>query len=470
VILSKKIEVFVARHKLIVPGDRVLAAVSGGPDSVALLHLLYDLREELGLHLEVAHLQHGIRDEEAREDARFVAGMAEKLGLPFHLKEVNVPKIRSAAGRGNLEQLARDERYRFFAEVARRRRINKVAVGHTEDDQAETVLMWFLRGSGLTGLRGMSPMRPLEDSNNDHVLLIRPLLGISKDTVLEFLREKQIGYRVDHTNQDTNRLRNWIRQCLLPQLKVRLDAQLPGRLSKQAELIRDEDVFLERLARHEFDKIRGSKGIDRKLFVTHAKAMQRRILRRWIEETRGHLRGIDFVHVDELLKLIENSIPQSRITLPGGWELLKEYEILRLEKRSRSPKRLCYQYELHIGRELKVPEADMTIRSEYIAPPLQSLPEDFTQAVFDAAALPTPLFVRNFRRGDRFRPLGMTGHRKVKDLFIEKKVPLLIRATLPLLSAGEEIIWIPGFGRAEIGKIHPQTASIIRLTAVCYVC
>ena len=167
--LPRKVTEFIIGQGLLSPGDRVLIAVSGGPDSVLLLHVLYDLCEELELHLEVAHLQHGIRGAEAQEDAQFVAELAEKLGLPFHLKELNLRQIKSAAGKGNLEALARAERYRFFAAVARERKLDKIATGHTQDDQAETVLMWLLRGSGPKGLGGMPPTCRLDGTNIDSV-------------------------------------------------------------------------------------------------------------------------------------------------------------------------------------------------------------------------------------------------------------------------------------------------------------
>ena len=159
--IQEKFKKVIRKSQLISLGDRVLVAVSGGPDSVALLHVLYNLQDELGLHLEVAHLEHGIRGEEAKDDARFVRGLAERLNLPVHIKEVSVPRLRSQAGRGNLEELARLERLRFFAEVARRRNLDKIATAHTQDDQAETVLMWLLRGSGRKGLGGIAPVNPL---------------------------------------------------------------------------------------------------------------------------------------------------------------------------------------------------------------------------------------------------------------------------------------------------------------------
>ena len=181
--ISGEVLTFIQRHQLLARGDRVLVAVSGGPDSVALLHLLYELREEMELQLEVAHLQHGIRGAEAEEDARFVAELAEKLGLPLHLKTVDLPRIRSAAGKGNLEELARVERYRFFAAVARERKLGKIATAHTQDDQAETVLMWLLRGSGLKGLGGMPPLHELDGTDIEsasRLFVIRPLLDVSQ--------------------------------------------------------------------------------------------------------------------------------------------------------------------------------------------------------------------------------------------------------------------------------------------------
>ena len=467
--IQSKVSKFVEKHRLLLEGDRIIVAVSGGPDSVALLGLLYDLREELGIQLEIAHVEHGIRGEEAREDARFVAAMAARLGLPFHLKEINLPEIRSEAGKGNLEQLAREERYRFFAEAAREHRINKVATGHTADDQAETVVMRFLRGSGVRGLGGISPQRPLTAGNHD-LLLIRPLLGISKAEVLEFLKQKQIDYRIDRTNRDTKLLRNWVRFNLLSQLTERTDPHLASRLAQDAELVRDEDEFLESLARQELQRIGVLSGVYRELFLRLSRVMQRRVLRLWIEETRGHLRGIDFAHVEELVRFIADGTPQGRVAIPGGWELLKEYEMLRLARHSRSRKPICYSYKISIGTDLNIPEAAMTIRSERLVPPLLRLPADLMEAVFDAAALPAPLVVRNFRKGDRFRPLGMRGRKKVKDLFIEKKVPLSVRAVLPLLTIRKEILWIPGYGRSEVGKIHTQTSSILRLTAASVNC
>jgi tRNA(Ile)-lysidine synthase len=469
--VERKVREFLKRQELLTPSDRVLVAVSGGPDSVALLHILYDLREELELRLEVAHLQHGIRGEQAQEDARFVEALAAKMKLPFHLKEVNLRHIKSAAGKGNVEALGRDERYRFFAAVAREHRLDKIATAHTQDDQAETMLMWLLRGSGLKGLGGMSPRHRLNGTNiasDSRLIVIRPLLTVSRAEIEEYLNEKYLTFRIDPSNQDTRFLRNWIRLKLIPQLKEKIDRNLPSRLAQQAELIREEDELLDALAKAALEETRNAEGMNRRSLLKHGKVVQRRLLRLWIEKTRGHLRGLDFQHVEALLDLIIAGPPQSRLAIPGGWELVKEYETLRLEKRSRSLKQqcACYSYELQVGEDLHVREARLTIEAREILPPLPSPPADLMGVFFDRASLAGKLTMRNFRPGDRFQPLGMRGHKKVKELFIEKKIPLSVRASLPLLVLGDEIIWIPGYGRSEVGKVTPDTKVILNLKAV----
>ncbi|MBM2802332.1 MAG: tRNA(Ile)-lysidine synthase [Deltaproteobacteria bacterium] len=466
--LAKRISNYSQTQGLILSGDRILVAVSGGPDSVALLRLLVELRDEFQLDLEVAHLQHGMRGEEAREDARFVTALADTLGLPFHLKEVSVPEIRSAAGKGNLEALARQERYRFFAEVARARGLDKVATAHTLDDQAETVLMRFLRGSGMKGLGGMAPLQVMDSTGGlpSKLTVVRPLLETSKVEIVNYLTEKHQTFRLDRTNWDSALLRNWIRLELLPKMRERVDSRLSERLGQQAELMRDDDALLAELARRKLEEISTANGLNRNALLAEPIALQRRLLRLWIETARGNLRGMDFVHIDELLRLITDGPPQGRLAIPGGWELAREYDLLRLVCRLVWVERECYSYELTVGSTRQIPEAGRELRSELIKPPLAELPADLSVAVFDAACLTGPLTVRNFRRGDYFQPLGMTGHKKIKDLFIDNKVALSVRAKLPLLVLGQEVIWVPGYGRSAIAQVSADTKAILRLKLV----
>ena len=459
---------YIYGQSLLLPGDHVLVAVSGGPDSVALLHLLFRLAPELELRLEVAHLQHGIRGEEARADARFVGELARQVNLPFHLEEIDLPQMRTAAGRGNLEALAREERYRFLASVARERSMSKIATAHTLDDQAETFLMRLLRGAGSRGLGGMAPTRRLGAGvrGRGDVVVIRPLLGISKAEIFDFLRTNEFNYRIDRTNEDTSLLRNWVRLDLLPRLQSRFGENLNQRLSQQAAILREEGRLLERLAGAGLAQSRTSGGVHRTSFLKQDKAVQRLMLRLWIEETRGHLRAIDFGHIESLLSFIREGPAQGRLALPGGWELVREYERLKLEKLSSTRKRVCYSYDLRIGEDLQVPEAGLTIRCARVSPARADLPLSLMEAVFDLESLTETLTVRNFRRGDRFQPLGMEGHKKLKELFIDKKIPLSVRASLPLLTMAGEVLWIPGYGRSNMARIGPQTKAVLRLEAV----
>ena len=449
---------------LIARGDRLLVAVSGGPDSVALLHLLYEMREEFQLHLQIAHLQHGIRSEEAKSDARFVAALAEQLNLPFHMKEVSVPAMRLAAGKGNLEALARAERYRFFTEVTAAHGLTKVATGHTLEDQAETVLMRFLRGSGLKGLGGIAPVQGMRSLGG--LTIIRPLLQISKQDLLAYLAERGQDFCVDRTNGDTSLLRNWLRLELLPKIRERVDARLSERLAQQAEIMRDEDALLDQWARAKLKDICSTEGLNRQSLLAEAVAMQRRLLRLWIEAVTGSLRGLDFDHIDGLVRLIEQGPPNGRIALPRGWQVARQYNKVKLVRRGVLAQCPCYEYRFMPGEPLSITEAGCQICSEFTKAPLERLPSDLMEAVFDLSGIAGPLTVRNFRNGDYFQPLGMTGHKKIKDLFMERKLPLKERARLPLLAEGPEILWVPGHGRSERAKVTLATTSVLRLKVI----
>jgi tRNA(Ile)-lysidine synthase len=465
--LPRKFKQTIEKYQMLASGQRILAAVSGGPDSVSMLYLLCDLREALELTIEVAHLQHGIRGEEAVEDARFVAGLAERLGLIFHLKEVDLPQLKVASGKTSLEEIGRLERYRFFAETAQSRRLDAVATAHTADDQAETIIMRLFRGAGRTGLRGIAPVGQLAIGLERHcanALLIRPLLDIRRREVMEYLEQRKLTYRSDSSNKDLFFLRNWIRLKLMPQVSERFGDKLPARLCAQAQVLRDEEDYLADLTRQQLEDVSHGKKLDRKLFLNLNKALQRRVIRLWIERRRGHLRAIDFDHAQAALSLIADGPPQGRLALPGGWQLAREYETITFERPTVKPR--CYRYQFKPGMTLAVIEAGITIDSKLIDSAPINFPDNLMEAVFDADLLKGNLLVRNFRNGDRFQPLGMRGHKKVKDLFIANQLPLRMRAALPLLVMDNEILWIPGYGRSDFARIGSATRISLHLKVI----
>ena len=453
---------------MLYPGQRVLAAVSGGPDSIAMLHLLYDLREELKLTIQVAHLQHGIRGEEAIEDARFVARLAERLGLICHFKEIDLPQLK-VASKTSLEEIGRMERYRFFAETAQRHGLDAVVTAHSADDQAETIVMRLFRGAGRTGLRGIVPVSRLPvgvDCRCAGVMLIRPLLGAHRREVMEFLEQRELTYRNDSSNKDLFFLRNWIRLKLMPQVSEKFGDSLAARLCAQAEVLREEEDYLADLARQHLANVSDGRKLNRKLFLNVNKALQRRVIRLWIEQRRGHLRAVGFDHIEAALSLISAGPPQGRLAFPGGWQLAREYEWITFERDHPNVKPRRYSYQYKPGMTLAVIEAGITIDSELIDAVPVKLLDDLMEAVFDAGLLKGSLRVRNFRNGDRFRPLGMEGHKKVKDLFIANRLPSRLRTALPLLVLDDEILWIPGFGRSELARVGPATKISLHLKAI----
>lgn len=464
--LEEKLRETIQKHSMLSHGDGVLVAVSGGPDSIALLDLLCRLKGELGLRLEVAHLQHGIRGEEAGEDAGFVAEIVRRLGLRFHLKEVNLSRAKAEKGRGNLEAMAREERYDFFSELAQERGLLKVAVAHTRDDQAETLLMRLLRGSGRRGLAGIPPVRCLIREKTSGPWLIRPLIDATRKEILSYLAGRNLVYRSDRTNFDPGPLRNWVRLVLLPQLEEKAGPRLAEGLARVADILRDEEEILDRTSRERLQRVlRGERLLCAPL-LEEEKAVQRRLIRLWLGAHLGDLRGISFLHVEEVLRFITQDRPQAVFSLPKGWSLIKQYGSLRLERKKADRKTAGYNYALPLEGELVLSEVGMKIRATRCPVSPGTRPQSDLEAVFDLACLSEALTVRNFRPGDRFQPLGMQGHKKVKDLFIERKVPLSLRRTLPLLLAGAEILWIPCCGRSEVAKVRAETREVVKVSLV----
>jgi tRNA(Ile)-lysidine synthase len=454
--LAQKVAETVLKYEMLAPGDAVLAGVSGGPDSVALLHALVRLKGEFSLRLEVAHVEHGIRGAESRADASFVAALADRLGLPFHLKEL---RLRAAKAQGNLEALAREERYRFFEQTARARGLEKIATGHTLDDQAETLLMRLFRGSGRSGMGAMAPV-----SRRGEAILIRPLIETSREEVEAYLSEAGLDYRIDATNGDPTLLRNWMRLEMLPRLKEKIDPHVAARLARLAEIARGEDEVLDTLACGRMASILEGNELLRGPLLAESKALQRRIIRLWLKNELGSLKRIGFEHIEAILDLVTSGPPQGRVAVPAAREVVRRYEILSIEAKRRSAGAAVYDYKFAAGDEIFIPEAGMTLST--VVEKAVRVPQNPFEAVFDLEMLPRILTVRNFRPGDRFQPLGMAGHKKLKDLFIEKRMPLLLRRSVPLLIAGEEILWIAGYGRSSAAVVRRETTAALRVTAV----
>jgi tRNA(Ile)-lysidine synthase len=444
------------KFSMVAPGDHVLVAVSGGADSTALLHCLHRLAPRLHLSLTVAHLNHRIRGREADEDEDFVRRMSADLNLPFVSEAVDL-KRQAAETKQNLEDLARRKRYEFLRRTARNVGAGKIAVGHTLDDQAETVLFRFIRGSGVEGL---SAIHPVVDG-----LILRPLLECPREQVLTYLRRLGIPYREDSSNADLKYSRNRIRRELIPYLQKNLNPRLVWTLGREAELAREISDFLQSQAKEHFQTL--SRPIDdgiafeiKELLRIHP-ALQRQVVRCALKEALGTLRRIGASHIESIVSLCAGGKTGRSVRLPLGASAVRQFDRLLILAEEPSVAR-PFHYEWAVPGRCIVPEIGRIFTAtKCSAPGLRTIKEVCsTRAFVEPAGLPGVLTIRSRLAGDRY---GGSGHRKVKKMLIDRKIPVRVRSTLPMVVAGNDVIWIPGFRPARNYEARPESANCLML-------
>jgi tRNA(Ile)-lysidine synthase len=455
----------ISRHSLLTSGDRVLTAVSGGPDSVALLHLLLRLAPEYDLSLGVAHLNHGLRGEDSGRDADFTCDLARRHDLPFHGARRDAEKRRREE-KLSPEEAARNVRREFLLEVKRKEGYNRLALGHHADDNAELVLMRLISGSGPAGTAGMAPAG--EDG------IIRPLLSATRAEIEAFLRAEGIPWVADASNADLRFPRNRIRHRLLPMLRDQFNPAVVAALNRYAHLRRDEEEWMSRLtgdltARCTLRSDENSAAISVSLLRELPAAARRRVIRLAAERVRGHLRRIGLDHVEAVLNLLDESGRHRRLDLPGRLRVVRtggELRIRRVDGHLRETGEIQteYRYEMDGPGELDLPEIAARLTVDRIAPPPEPEVRHAGQnvAFFDMNHVRFPLVVRNARPGDRFTPLGMSGSQPVSDFLINQKVPLPERPRCPVLLSGNRIIWVAGRRIDEAVKLTQFTEMALK--------
>jgi tRNA(Ile)-lysidine synthase len=430
-----------ARFGLIPPGVKVLVAASGGADSTALLHALVRVAAEQGdFSLEVAHLDHGLRGAESAEDARFVARMAAGLGLPCHLERLEPGELRRKGV--SVQEAAREARLAWLERVARKVGAERIALGHTADDRAEEVLMHLLSGAGTRGLAGVSPARGR---------LIRPLIECTRAEVEAWLRSQAIPWREDSSNRDLRYLRNRVRLELIPEVEARYNPSLREALLRQAQILGDEDELLGELAAGRLGTLARAEGWDicvpcAGLAAEHP-AIQRRLVRLALERLAGSGRGLTFRHVEAVRALARSASASGSLKLPGGLLAERRYGDLLLKKCQAGP-REDYEHRLPGPGSYGIPEAGRGLTLRVV----EARRAAEGEVLFDLGSLSWPLVIRNPRRGDRFQPRGMAGHKKVFRLLADCKVPRGERWRVPLLLSAGRIIWVCGLRAAEFAK------------------
>ncbi len=467
--LIKKVQETIKRYSMLKGGDTVLIGVSSGPDSVCLLHVLNELKDEYNLSLRIAHLNHGFRGQEAEEDAKFVQEMGESLGIPVIAEYSDIPAY-AKKWHISKQEAAREVRYRFFDSVADKTGADSIALGHTADDQAETFLMRLLRGAGPHGLSGIPPVRDK---------IIRPLAGVFREEIIEYLSEHDIRYRIDSSNLSPVYLRNKIRLELIPYLEREFNPNIMDTIVRSLNIIRDEDLFLDNYVRKIFQDmvINESDGMiqfDVKRLITCEEPVKRRLVRHAVESVKGSGGiALSFPHVDDALSLLHDD-KAGEIDFPAGVSAERRGDVFRIYLRSAVMSIPPYSYTVSVAGDTVVHEAGMKINTTIRTSPL--LKEGRTvdkaeigrdTAYFDMGKFSEPLIIRNRRDGDFFCPQGMGGKRKkIKDYFIDLKIPRREREKIPLLTSPEGIMWVAGYRCDERFRVTPDTEKILEVRAV----
>jgi len=446
-------------------GDRVVIGLSGGPDSVALLHILLSLQQKYNLTLHLAHLNHLLR-EEAKQEVVFVKELAESFNLPLTTEEINV--TQNISRNSSIEQKARQVRYEFLIRVASDVGATKIALAHHRDDNLETIMMWLIRGCGAKGFGGIPPVRKIDSQPpGEPIFIIRPLINITKQEIEYYLKQHKLSFKIDSSNLKTDYWRNKIRLELLPELK-KYNPNIKETLNRLSTLWNQDNEYLNLLASEAKNKLLEKDRIDLKKFTFLHQAIQSRILRQLIKEIKGNLQGITFKHIEAILNLIKYGPSGGRLDLPANVKVEREYETLRIYKGEREEvsKRKEKYLKVPGVTELEELKIEIQVVAKESFSNLYSLLSTSSNAYLDYDKVKLPLLLRHRRNGDKFHPYGMIGKKKIKDFFIDLKVPKREREKIYLLEDKEGIICIMGFNRIdERVKVTNSTRNVLVITS-----
>ncbi|KPJ59021.1 MAG: hypothetical protein AMJ42_02325 [Deltaproteobacteria bacterium DG_8] len=426
---------------------------------MALLYALNQIKKIYNIVLKVAHLNHGFRGEEAQKDAQFVEEVAKKLWLPFELKTFDVPSYKKKSSLSS-QEAARVIRYQFLEEVRKQFKASKIALGHNADDQAETLMMWLLRGAGPKGLSGIPPVR--------EGVIIRPLIETTREEIEAFIKEKGIPFVVDSSNQQDKYLRNRLRHEIFPLLREHYNPQLIKNLVQTASILRAEDEYLEGVAKASLKKIIVSKEkesvtVDSKSLLSLPPAIQLRCLRKALEQVKGDLRRISYTHLYDIIKIVSQDEPNKVLKLPQEIRVEKSYQHLIVKHQQSGPSPFHYHFT-SIPDQVTIEEIGKEMKFEILDGGNHLVRKESPhRAYFDWAKVLMPLTIRNAKPGDRFQPLGMKGEKKIKDFFIDEKIPLAERKRVPILFFGDLLGWVGGMRINHQLRITKSTKRILKI-------
>ncbi|WZL72805.1 tRNA lysidine(34) synthetase TilS [Clostridiaceae bacterium 35-E11] len=447
----------ITRHKMITKGEGIVIGVSGGPDSISLLHLLWRIKDTYALNLYAVHLNHQFRGSEAQEDADYVKEVCKEWGIKSFIYSEDV-KLYSKEKKITFEEAGREIRYHLFHEVMQQTGATKIAIAQNMDDQAETVFMRLIRGAGMEGLSAIDYVR--DDK------IIRPLLDISRQEIENYCKENNLHPKIDKTNLESVYTRNRIRLELIPYIEKYFNPNIKKTLCRTANLMREDKEVIDGMVNAVYHKVvkeiaSGIK-IDICLFKENHYAIQKRILRQAIKRLCGNIRNIENKHVENLISFIQDGQVGKKMDLPKGLVGVLDYQTCTIQEMKIPVQQHDFQYNIPIGEKLQIAALNTYLASNILD--LKDVREIITtddQKYFDLDKIKRGMILRNRRAGDRFTPLGMKGSKKLKDYFIDEKVPREKRDEIPLLCDGDEIMWVIGYRMSDQYKIDKHTKKIL---------
>lgn len=451
---------FLKCHNL--TGAKLVVAVSGGPDSVCLLHLLSNLKTTLGLDLHVAHLDHQLRGVASSADAEYVMVLAQGLGLPFSIEQADVKAIQKSS-KMTLEEAAREVRYSFLSDVCDRVGAHYIVTGHTQNDNVETILLHIVRGSGTRGLVGLRPLTPRTIGGRE-ITIVRPMLDITKEEILDYCQRLGLEPRADASNLELSPLRNKIRLKLLPILEG-YNSNIAGALLRLSASASDELDYLDERVAELWRKVAHQEcaviTLDKKGIQGIHPALLRQLLRHCLEQLPGGLKDIESRHIEDMLSLMDKP-SGSRIDLPYGLVFMAGYDTFCL------------------GREADLPSPFPPLRGEYplTIPGVTSIPgwqvetkvvhafdrdDNLLVGYMDADVVGSNLSARTWKKGDCFQPLGMACEKKLAEFMIDARIPRLWRHNIPVVMSPSGIVWLVGYRLDDRIKVYIKTSKVLRL-------
>jgi tRNA(Ile)-lysidine synthase len=456
-VLSEKVLGFIKENLMFDNGDKVIVAFSGGPDSTCLLYILNELKEELGITLVGAHVNHCLRGDESDKDEEYAKKVCESLNIGFYSNKVDIHRI-SKEKNISCEMAGREVRYEFFEELMVKLKANKVALAHNANDQAETILMRLMRGTGIEGIVGIKPVRDK--------IYVRPILHLSRKEIERYCHVNSISPRIDKSNLENIYARNKVRLDLIPYIEENFNKDIIKTLNRLSDIVKKDNDYLEDISAKEYKKYceTGEKKviINKKAFGEH-EAILSRIVRGALLTVNSNLYNFEKVHISSIIELQKHHTGKT-IMLPQNIIVENCYGNMHIYIGAKSTEANNRQYPLNVNEKNlishldKVVELDIIPKSKFI----EIKANDYIK-YFDYDKLDKPIILRYRKDGDSFMPLGMTGKKKLKDLFMDLKVPKVKRNEIPLICFGDDIGWVVGYRVSEKFKISKDTKNILKI-------